>query len=206
MLKFLIKDGLVFLVNQIGAMVLTTSNNLYLANFQGAAVVGIYNIGLKLTTLLLIPVDASMPYLLPSINDAISKNDVSWLKKILLKYLKVLTLYSILVFMLISFFGEFLLHLWLNKEHILNQTELFSFGIFTGFFVYVYYVSYIMLSSKFIFFKFKIYPVSVLIATTIKYFSVQKYSIEGVLYTQSIALTIFFIIPSFLKLKQSKYL
>lgn len=161
---------------------------------------------LKLTTLLLIPVDASMPYLLPSINDAIFKNDVSWLKKILLKYLKVLTLYSILVFMLISFFGEFLLHLWLNKEHILNQTELLSFGIFTGFFVYVYYVSFIMLSSKFIFFKLKIYPVSVLIATTIKYFSVQKYSIEGVLYTQSIVLTIFFIIPSFLKLKQSKYL
>lgn len=41
MLKFLIKDGLVFLVNQIGYVVLTTSNNLYLANFQGAAVVGI---------------------------------------------------------------------------------------------------------------------------------------------------------------------
>jgi O-antigen/teichoic acid export membrane protein len=205
-LKVIIKDGLVFLVNQVGAMVLNTSNNLFLATYHGAATVGLFNIGLKLTSLFLIPLEATAPYFLPALNDAFAKNDINWLKKAFKKYFLANLLYAIFIFVFIFLLGGKLVDIWMTKTHLLNQSLMLALAFFTFNTVFLYFVSYTMLSSRYIFFLVKFYPLSVLIATFLKWKIVPTFSIEGLLYTQSIVLIIFFIIPSITKLKLDKLL
>jgi O-antigen/teichoic acid export membrane protein len=205
-LKNIIKDGLVFLINQIGAMVLNTSNNLFLANYHGAASVGLLNIGLKLIALFSIPLEATAPYFLPALNDAFAQNDLQWLKKAFKKYFQLISIYSVLTFLFMSLLGGYLVDFWMGKQDLISQSDMLAFAFFTLANVFIYFISYSMLSSRFIFFLAKIYPITVLIITLIKWFVVPEYSIAGVLYTQSVLLILLFVIPSLIKLKNNNLL
>jgi O-antigen/teichoic acid export membrane protein len=205
-LKAIIKDGLFFLITQIGAMVLNTTNNFFLANFHGAATVGVFNIGLKLVALFLIPLEATVPYFLPALNDAFAKNDYSWLKKAFRKYIQFVTIYSVVTFLTMFFLGSKLIDLWMSKSNFLNQQLILAFACFTATSAFNYFASYTMLSSKYIFFLVKIYPLLVLITTLIKWNIVPTFSVEGVLYTQTIIINILFFTLSFFKLKKDQLL
>jgi len=205
-LKMLVGDGLVYLINQVGTMILTLTNNIFLANYYGAATVGLFNIGIKFLSLFQLPLEATAPYFLPAFNDAIAKKEMLWVKRTLKRYLQFISIYSLLIFLVIYFFGDTLLTLWLSKAHLLSQHLLLAFAFFGVCSLFVSFIMYTMLSSKFIFFLLKVYPISVLIVTLIKWKLVRNYSIEGILYTQAIVLVLLLVVPCLVKLKKSDLL
>jgi O-antigen/teichoic acid export membrane protein len=168
--------------------------------------VGLLNIGLKLIALFSIPLEATAPYFLPALNDAFAQNDLQWLKKAFKKYFQLISIYSVLTFLFMSLLGGYLVDFWMGKQDLISQSDMLAFAFFTLANVFIYFISYSMLSSRFIFFLAKIYPITVLIITLIKWFIVPEYSIAGVLYTQSILLILLFVIPSLIKLKNNNLL
>lgn len=199
-------DGLVYLVQQFSSTLLLLSNNILLAKYCGAEVVGDYNIGFKLMTLFLIPMEATSPYLLPAYNDALEKNELSWIQKTLKMYLWMSFIYALLIFLGIFLGGGFIIKIWMNRSGLLNYYDLLSFGVLASSTVFIFYSSYIMLSKRFIFISLKIYPIAVIVSICLKWVLVNKFQMQGINYAQTIGLTLFFLIPSLYILYKNKYL
>ena len=204
-LKGLIKDGIFFLSTQLGAMTLNTGNNVILASYHGAATVGYLNIGLKLISLFLIPIEVFAPNLLPAINDALSRNDFAWLHSKLRFFLKFVLVYGLVSFCVLLFTGNYLIEVWLSTKMGLDFNTLLVFSLFLVYSLFLFFISYIMLNAKFIKFTAFIYVIAVIVATILKYIFVDD-NIQGILYSQMAAILLFFFIPSFLIVKNNNFI
>lgn len=205
-LLILLKDGIIFFILQLCAMLGNASDSIIIAYFLGAKAVAVYAIGYRLVTIFLLPIQAFISPLLPAYNDAFSRNDYKWVQKSLSRIIKILLLGSFLFFILLLFLGNTIIRFWINEEVVLTISLLISFGFYIFYSNYNSYFSYIMLTPRFIKFLIKIYPLAAIVAVALKVILVKPLGISGILWSSIIAFSFLFFIPTFIKLKQEKFL
>ena len=201
-----LKDGLTYLALQLSTTLLLTSNSYLLAKYHTFVDVGKSDVGLKLISLFLIPMDASAGYYLVGLNDAAAKNEKSNQKKAVKSYLFATIAFSLLVFLGLFFTGNFVLNKWIGKSIILSSSEILSFAILAMGMTFVFFSSFTMLSPTLISSLLRIFPLAAGISILLKCLLVHHYKIEGLNYGQFVGLILGFVLPTIYILKRKAFL
>jgi O-antigen/teichoic acid export membrane protein len=205
-LKYLIKDGGAYMINQFSAIFINTSNNLFLVTYHSPAVIAVFNIGLRLASLFSVPVESISPFFMPALNDAFLENDIYWIKKTLKWYMLVVVIYSIFSLIIFIFFGDFITEVWIGKENFFSKDILISFALLAFLTNLTYFASSTIMTNKYLFLTFYFYPITVFVVTAVRFFTVPSYGIIGLIYPQIIFQFFLYIMPIFLLLKKNKFI
>ncbi len=201
-----LKDGMTYLALQISSTLLLTSNSFLLAKYHSFIDVGKSDVGLKLISLFLIPMEASAGYYLVGLNDAVARKEKSNQKKAVRKYLFATVTFSLLVFLGLLFTGNFILNKWIGKNILLSSSEILSFAVLAVGTTLVFFASFTMLSPTLISSLLRLYPFAAGITILLKYMLVNRYRIEGLNYSQFIGLFLGFFLPTLYILKRKSFL
>ena len=201
-----LKDGMSYLALQVSSTLLLTSNSYFLAKYHSFIDVGKSDVGLKLVSLFLIPMEASAGYYLVGLNDAIAKNEKINQKKAVRRYLVCTAAFSLFVVLGLYFGGTIVLNKWIGKNIELSSSEMLSFAILGMGTTLVFFASFTMLSPPLISSLLKLYPLAAGITILLKYIFVNRYRIEGLNYSQFIGLFLGFFLPTLYILKRKSFL
>lgn len=201
-IKFLMNimgDGFVYITQQISSTLLLASNSFLLAKYYGFSVVGNFNIGFKLISFLLIPIEAIAPYFLPALNNALALGDMTWAVKSIKRFIKGIIIIGVFSAFVTYYAGYKFIELWMGSSNILSDWEYFSFAILVFTFALIYFASYTMLSPKFIKKSMIGYPIAVIFTIYLKSTFVEHYGIAGINFAHSFGMTsVYFVLAIYL--------
>jgi len=205
LIKGILNESFYFFIVQMLSLVLFTSNNLFLIHSYGPDQVTEYNVVYKLVVLFLLPLDASAPYITPAINEAVSNNDYTWVKKSIRKLLILSLILAISTGSIAYFFGNSIINIWLGDGLVIDKNVLLSISIFMLLYANLgCALSYVMLSSKLIKSKTLFYTVAVIISLIVKFFWVKSFGVSGVFWSTTAPMFILYIVPCIVLLKIKK--
>ena len=201
-----LKDGLTYLALQISSTLLVTSNSYLLAKHHSFIDVGKSEVGFKLISLFLIPMEASAGYYLVGLNDAVAKQEKTTQRKAVKIYFAATVIFSILVLTGVFCTGNLVLDRWIGNSITLTSSEMLSFAVLAMGTAFVLFASYTMLSPTLITSLLRIYPLASGISILLKCMFVQRYRIEGLNYSQFTGLILVFVVPTIYILKRKAFL
>ncbi|KAB7729358.1 oligosaccharide flippase family protein [Rudanella paleaurantiibacter] len=205
--RSIISDSLSFFIVQLTGLLLFASNNMFLISYAGPEAVSDFNVGYKLALLFLIPLEASAPYLTPTVNEATLTGDYYWVNKIVVRTITLAVLLAFVSAALIYTLGNQLIHFWVGGDIVLSEKTLVSIAMFMLLYANMgCLVSYIMLSNTFIKYKVLLYTFSVGITIGIKYICIKNYGIPGAFWSTSVPMFLLYILPSLYLLKSKRVL
>lgn len=202
----LIKDGLVFFSVSLMYTLATSYDNLLIAHFLGAEAVVLYSIGYRLCGLASTPLYIYSSSVLPAFNDAIVNGDKEWARKMLKKSIKYVLLISILLATIIFFCLNPIIHLWIGKQYTFSTSICLSFAVFIIYYGVHGLCSHIMLSSYFINWLLKIFPISFICVLCLKLILIPIWKIDGLIWATMFGFFITFHFVSYMKLKSNKFI
>ena len=207
MVKLIVRDSFLFFVVQCGALLLFVSNNIYLVHFVGPEAVTKFNIGYKMMLLMLIPIESIGPYLTPIFNEAILHSDFQWVRKVVRTALLSSLLISLMTSVIILYYGNDLLHIWLGSGVTLEINNLIAIAAFILLFSNVGSItSYIMLSNTLIQHKVIFYTTGVCLSLIVKYIWINQFGIVGAFWSTSIPMLLVYILPCLYILRIKRFL
>jgi O-antigen/teichoic acid export membrane protein len=202
----LFKDGSIYFILQVFAIGLTTVDGFLIAQHLGSETVTNFMIGLRLITILSLPLTLINGQILPALNDAIAKNEHQWIKKILRKTLWSNTAYILIVGLFLSLLGNTVIKLWVgNIVKIDGQLWLGFITLFT-FMVYNSLISNILLSPKLLKYTIVAFPLSVCLLVTAKWLLIVSFGLPAMLTGGSLLMLAVYILPSLFKFKKINFL
>lgn len=205
--KGLYKDGLVFLGLQVSTIVLTSSDRILIAQMISAEAVTIYSVGYRLAMIFATPLDAFVSPLLPAFNDALAKQDLAWIKRILGRAFRIILIVSSTLGIFLYFGGNKIIEIWIREEDIqLSISVLLAFSAFILYTNLNTLISYIMLTPKFIDQLLKTFAIAVGVATLLKLYLIDTFNIQGAIWATIIGMSLFFFLPSLKILKTQKFI
>jgi O-antigen/teichoic acid export membrane protein len=202
--RVLLYGGLSFFFLQLTNILFQSSDNIIIAKSLGAADVTTFSIGYRLVSLMILPVQVTIPALLPALNDAFAKKDTAWAKKIIKKNILIIFVISIAMSIVLMVFADNITHVWINATFVLP----FEFKLALAFFIFLmnynYLFSFIGLTSDLVKTTTFFYPLAVLISIIIKIITVSMFGISAVLWVVILCFPILFFLPILLKLKSNQ--
>jgi O-antigen/teichoic acid export membrane protein len=127
--KGLIKVGTLFLILQIGVMVGWGADSIIIVTNLGVEAVAGFAIVQRLFNLLTQPMYIFNGPLWGAYADAHNRGDQEFLKNTLIKSVFITAIFSVVVFVFLSLFGNFVIDIWLSNSMFIPQLLLFSFGL-----------------------------------------------------------------------------
>jgi len=121
--------GLMFFVIQISMIIILTTDNLIITKLFGPEAVTIYNMPLKIFQAIIVFWSVVSTPITPLFTDAYIKKDYLWIKGALFKLNKIFIVVFISVMVLI-FFGEWILFIWLQEHFEYPKYIFLFFGAF----------------------------------------------------------------------------
>ncbi|NID11659.1 lipopolysaccharide biosynthesis protein [Fibrivirga algicola] len=203
LIKSVIAESFSFFWVQLLALLLFASNSALIVYYNSPEMVTEFNIAYKLLILVMVPIESSAPYITPVLNEAALEGDSNWVKKSITKGLYITIIVSLICSLLIYLFGNYIIKLWIGSSAILEQGTIIAMAFYIILFSGVGCIlSYIMLSSKFIKQKTIIYTIAVILTLIVKVFSIKNYGVEGAVWSTTVPMFLFYIIPCLVLLKK----
>lgn len=202
----LLTTGLIFILSQIASSLLAASSNMIILNYSGTDEVADFSVILRFTIYIGTPIILILPSLLPSINDALSANDDSWIKKIYRKAGAMILIYSTIASFALWFWGDSILKLWINSDIKLFTALKMECILYLIYLQVNAWVSYIMLSSSYLKHLAKIYPIAVAFTIATKWITFEKLGFSGLIGSEIITMTFLYILPSLFIIKRKNHL
>lgn len=199
----LVKDGLVFFFIALMYMLATSYDSILISHYLGAGAVVLYSIGNRLCSLAYTPVNIYTSSILPAFNDALQTNDKNWAKKILTKSFKYILLISTGIAIILFFAFNPVIHIWIGKDYSLSPSLCFAFSAFVIYSGIHSLCSYTMLSSTFIRWLAKVFPVFSIIVLLLKIILIKSIGVEGLIWATIIGFFFTFHLASFFKLRSN---
>ncbi len=125
--KELFYFGGIFFALQVFTLLGNSSDSIILAQYLGPSSVAIYAIGFKLYQTLIIPVQVFLEPTWPALNEALHKNDYKWVKATIKSNFIFSLLTSVVLSIILIFFGEYIVKLWIGNSIILPTEVIYSF-------------------------------------------------------------------------------
>lgn len=198
----LLRIGGIFLITQLSTALLMASNNLIITYYNGNEAVSDFSVAIRFSIFLSAPIALLAPTILPSLNDAFNKNDLTWIKLTLMKTMKILTAYSILISLTTLIWGKLIIKFWIGNNIPIFDSNIYTFVFFTIYLTWNSLISYIMLSNRFIGNLYKIYPIAVIITLVIKLIILKHFENQSLILVEITTMSLLFFIPSFFIIKK----
>ena len=116
--KELLSVGVRFFITQIAAIVVTSTDNIIIAQLFGSEEVVVYNVSYKYFAVMsMVFTIVTSPYW-SAFTEAYVKNDIAWIKQTILKISK-LWIIALVAIILMLLFSTFIYHLWLGDRVII---------------------------------------------------------------------------------------
>lgn len=116
--KELLSVGVRFFITQIAAIVVTSTDNIIIAQLFGSEEVVVYNVSYKYFAVMsMVFTIVTSPYW-SAFTEAYVKNDIAWIKQTILKISK-LWIIALVAIILMLLFSTFIYHLWLGDRIII---------------------------------------------------------------------------------------
>ncbi len=196
--KNLLKEGLLFFVLQICAIMVNGSDSLFISYFQGVEKVAIFAIGYRVLNMFMLPVQALLVPTWPAYNDAIAANDKKWLQKILNKFLILVLLISSGLGLIYFFSVNQLLGLWIGDNTRMSKTLLLAFSIYIMYYNINLFLSSVLNTKQYLTSTAKYYIFMTLIVVLLKLLALNYYGdIAYMLIWTVIGVFVFYFIPGF---------
>ncbi len=128
-LKELMTLGAQFLIIQLAVIILFTTDKFIIIQILGPTMVAEYDVVSRMFSVILIISATIVTPLWSAYTNAYSKKDISWIK-ITLNKSHLLVLLSSLFAILLYFFGQKLIDIWIGSELIIDQSLIALFGFF----------------------------------------------------------------------------
>ncbi len=125
----LLKQGMLFLVPQIGSMIMTSAPAVIIASTLGTTAVTPFNICQRLTNVLLQIQQLPLAGLWPAYAEAKSRGDYDWIWKMFIKSFYYAVLTAIVLALAVIFAGRMVISAWTNGAIMPHQGLLIGFGI-----------------------------------------------------------------------------
>lgn len=205
-IKNLLQDSSKYFVLQLFSLGLLTVDSFFVAHYEGASSVSGFNVGIRVVSIISLPLVLINSQILPAINDAVAKNELIWVKRNIKRLFFINTAFIILFSILIYMFGSQVLKFWLSDVIVFSKLEWLAFIILFISSTYNHLISNILLTPKLLNFTMFIVPLSILIIVLLKWIAVAKYSSSLMLILGSISLFLLLILPSLYKFKRIGYI
>ena len=165
-----------------------------------------FSVILRFTIYIGTPIILILPSLLPSINDALSSNDDSWIKKIYRRAGIMILIYSSISSLVLWLVGDRILEGWIHSDIKLFSSLKIECIAYLIYLQINAWISYIMLSSSYLKYLAKIYPLAVIITIGAKFLSFEKFGFSGLMLSEVMGMTCLFILPSLFIIKRKNHL
>lgn len=129
--KHLFRNGILFFILQIGAIVGLSADNLIIANVLGVSQVAMFNVAQKMYQFVTIPINIINNSLWGAYGDAYARGDKRFIKETLRKSMALTASISIFGGITILLFGKYISSLLTKEAMILPPDLLFAFFIWT---------------------------------------------------------------------------
>ncbi|MAG47638.1 hypothetical protein CL617_03455 [archaeon] len=172
--------------------------------FLNASEVGIYNVALSTSSLMILVPTAIMALFLPLITEKYSKNDDKQIKKIYDRTVRWIFMFNISLFIFIAIFSREILNTMFGQEYVIGSTSLLIliFGYFIFSFIHIH-TGYLILIKK----TRLILLVNFIMALTnviLNLYLIPKYGIVGGAIATSVSLIIAYLLSFFFSYKFSR--
>jgi O-antigen/teichoic acid export membrane protein len=202
----LFKDGSIYFILQLFAIGLTTVDGFLIAQHLGSETVTTFMVGLRLISIVSLPLTLINGQILPALNDAIAKDEQQWIKKILKKALLANSLYISILGVLLAFFGNTIIKWWIGDAIKIGGQLWAGFITLFTFMVYNSLVSNILLSPKLLKYTIIAFPLSVCFLIVGKWLLISYWGLSAMLIGGSSLMLLIYILPALFKFKKINFL
>jgi O-antigen/teichoic acid export membrane protein len=204
-LKLQVRLGLSYLILSICAFFVNSIDSLLIGRFYDMEKVTEFSVGFKLVSIISIPVIIFSAPLLAAYNDSWVKKDKYWMKQAFIRYFKWISLYSLISSIIILFFGNIILKFWIGKGDF-NNYQLLMFCLLLIYLNYNALISMISLSTRFLKYLLKIYPLAVIVSFIIKLFFLNNSSeYLNIVWATLLPMTFLFFLPILFKIYREDF-
>jgi O-antigen/teichoic acid export membrane protein len=202
----LFKDGSIYFILQLFAIGLTTVDGFLIAQHLGSEKVTTFMVGLRLISIISLPLTLINGQILPALNDAIAKDENQWIKKILRKALWANTVYISIFGLLLCFLGNNIIKLWVGNTVKIDSPLWLGFIALFAFTVYNSLVSNILLSPKLLKYTIVAFPISVCLLVVTKWLLIVYWGLPAMVIGGSLLMLLIYILPTLFKFKKNNFL
>jgi O-antigen/teichoic acid export membrane protein len=203
--KLIFQIGLKYLFLLIFSVGLFSIDNLLLLKFRSPAEVTEYMVGYRLISLFNVPVLIFSNTFLPAYNDALARNDRSWVRNIILRFIKIIAFLSFVEGIIIYFFGRSLIQIWTSQNFNYSNFDFFYFALLLIFLNFNTFFSMIAISTKYLNFTLKFFILAVSLTVLFKYLWTYNTNsgYESVILSTVLIMPMFFLLPLIIKIFKS---
>lgn len=194
--------GIKYLFLLIFSAGLFSLDNLLLLKYRIPSEVTEYMVGYRLISLFNIPVLIFSNTFLPAYNDALARNDRSWVRNIILRFIKIIAFLSVVEGIIIYFFGRGLIQIWTSQNFNYSNSDLFYFVLLLVFLNFNTFFSMIAISTKYLNFTLKFFILAVSLTVLFKYLWIYNTTsgYESVILPTVLFMPMFFLLPLIIKI------
>jgi O-antigen/teichoic acid export membrane protein len=128
----LLRQGMLFLLPQMGAVVMNSVPAVFIASILGTIAVTPFNLCQRLSTALMSIQQLPLAGLWPAYAEAKSRADHHWVSQTFLKSLRYSAITSVIIALAIIFGGKMAIKMWTNGAIIPSNALLIGFGIWSA--------------------------------------------------------------------------
>lgn len=195
--KLLMKDGILFFILQIFAIIVNTSDNLLISHQLGFDKVADYSVGYKLFNILVLPVAAFLGPTLPAYNDAFARKDYEWIQISVKKLLKLVSIISIGMGLFFYTFSELIFKIWISESFAMQIDLIIAFSFLFIYFNFNQIFSLLFMSKELIKYHFILYIIASTIALILKIKFLNIFGSSGLLWAVNLSFFIFYFLPAY---------
>ena len=198
----IIKVGFLFLILQIVAALMYSSDSFIIARVLGAEEVPIFTVADKIFSLVTIVISTSLTPLWPAYSEAIARGDADWSIQIFKKSILYSIVISSILALFLILFSQKIINYWLGQSMVIPLGLIVGMGIWKVVESIGNAFAMFLNGASIIGIQVKIAVITVTLTIILKFQFVESFGISGSIYATIICYTLFALIPYFLLRKK----
>jgi len=197
--------GVKYLFLLIFSVGLFSLDNLLLLKYRTPTEVTEYMVGYRLISLFNVPVLIFANTFLPAYNDALARNDRVWVRRIIIRFIKIIGLLSVIEAGIVYFFGIHLIQIWTSQNFNYSKFDLLLFVLMLIFLNFNTFFSMIAISTKYLNFTLKYFLLAVTFTILLKFIftSLSHIGFSSVVLPTVLLMPLLFLLPLIIKIYKS---
>lgn len=201
----MLKVGSIFFLLQILALIGTSADSVIIAHYLGASFVAMYAIGFRLQQILIIPVQIYLEPFWPAYNDAIHRNELTWIRSAFKKNFLFVTIVSIILGCFMVICGKQIIHIWIGNIIQLSTPLLLAFASYLVYANITGVYCTLLNIGAFLKYQLVILGITNLISIAVKVFFVNQLNVTGIVWITFLSYLVFYFVPATILIKKKIY-
>lgn len=194
----IIKVGFLFFILQIVAALIYSSDSFIIARVLGAQEVPMFTVVDKVFGLVTIVISSSLTPLWPAYSEALARGDVAWSIQIFKKSIWYSFLLSLILALLLMFFGQKIINYWLGQPMTIPLGLIIGMSIWKILESIGSALAMFLNGASIVGIQVKVAIITVILTIILKFQFVERFGVSGSIYATIICYALFALIPYFL--------